>query len=174
LCGLEVKVCGSNMEEWIYLVMIAMIGTFSLIGAKMFNPNQAKTKVKSRKENAYETLDKVNEETITRLSKELKKESGRANRLQALKEQAEGIEEEIEETDQKQITFEEITALVDTHAPKYAKMLPLLEKQVMEAVKGMSMEQVLGYVKQFTGNQQPQGGPLAPDAAGNTWRPDYA
>jgi len=78
------------------------------------------------------------------------------------------------ESTEKEVTFEEITALVNTQFPKYAKFLPLVKKQVMDATKGMSMEEILTYVKQFTGNQESQGSAIAPDASGNTWRPDYA
>jgi len=60
------------------------------------------------------------------------------------------------ESNEKQVSFEEITALVKQTYPKYTVMLPVFKKQIMEITKGMSLQQVLEYVKQFTGNQQPE------------------
>jgi len=65
-------------------------------------------------------------------------------------------EEEEEDHGVKPVTFEEITALVESKYPKYAKLLPLVKKQIMEATKGMTMNEILSYVKQFTGNQESQ------------------
>jgi len=82
-------------------------------------------------------------------------------------------EEEEEEPDNgvKPVTFEEITALVNTKYPKYANLLPLVKKQVMEATKGMTMTEILNYVKQFTGNQESQGTPT-PESI--TYNPNWA
>jgi len=158
------------VEDTTILMIIGMIGIFAIIGAKMFRPNQANTKVKTRKDAAIETLDKVNEETITRLSKELKKESGRANRLQALKDQEDGYEEEEPQT---QVTFEQIQALVNQNYPKYAPMLLLMKKQVMEITKGMTIEQILEYVKQLTGNKESKTGDPA-SITSTQYNPNYA
>jgi len=80
-------------------------------------------------------------------------------------------EEEEEDNGVKPVTFEEITALVNTKYPKYAKFLPLVKKQVMDATKGMTMQEILEYVKSFTGNQEPQGTPNPQSIAYN---PDWA
>jgi len=158
------------MEDYLIIASIGLIGCFALTLAKMFKPNQGKTKVNTRKDKAETTLEKVNEDTIERLSDQLKKEAGRANRLQALKDKFED-NQEIEEEGGKQVTFEEITALVDTKYPKYAKLLPLFKGQIMQATKGMSLEEILNYVKQFTGNKQPQGS-ITPESA--TYNPNWA
>jgi len=78
-------------------------------------------------------------------------------------------EEEEEEPDNgvKPVTFEEITALVDSKYPKYAKLLPLVKKQIMDATKGMSMNEILSYVKQFTGDQESEGTPNPESVAYN-------
>lgn len=169
------KVCGF-MEDQTIVIIIAMIGIFAIIGAKMFNPNQAKSKVKTRKDNAVDTLDKVNDATIERLSKELKKESGRANRLQALKDKWEGNEDEEEEEEEpgkKQVTFEEIQELVKVSYPKYSGLLPVFKGQIMEATKGMSLEEVLQYVKNIKGDQG--FGPGDPASVTNEgFNPNYA
>jgi len=159
------------MEDQTILLIIGMIGVFALIGAKMFNPNQAKSKGKTRKDTAEITLDKVNEETITRLSNQLKKEAGRANRLQALKDQSDGLEEQ-EEISTNQVTFEEITAMVQKAYPKYAFALPFAKDKIMEITKGMTMPQILEYVRQITGNKEP--GAADQNSITQEFRSDYA
>jgi len=158
-----------DLEDYLVIVSITLIGVFVLIGARMFQP---KNKVKSTTSKAKDVLSKVNEETIERLSSELRKSTGRANRLQALRNNDSEEEEETPEDGRKPVTFEEIQALVNTSYPKYAALLPLLKKQVMDATKGMTMEEVLGYVKQFTGNKQSQGNVATQDAAG--YNPNWA
>jgi len=76
-------------------------------------------------------------------------------------------EEEEEDDGVKPVTFEEITALVDSKYPKYAKLLPLVKKQIMDATKGMTMQEILSYVKQFTGDQQSQESPSPESVAYN-------
>jgi len=72
---------------------------------------------------------------------------------------------------EKMVTFEEISALVQQTYPKYAPMLPLMKKQIMEITKGMTLEQVLEYVKQITGNKQSQAG-VSPESA--QYNPNWA
>lgn len=154
------------MEDYLIIVSITLIGIFTLMGVKMFRPD---TKVKSTTSKAKDVLSKVNEETIERLSGELRKATGRANRLQALRNDEE--EEEEPEDSGVPVTFEQITALVNTQYPQYSKWLPLAKKQIMEATKGMSMDDILQYVKQFTGNKQSQGN-TAPESA--QYNPNWA
>jgi len=80
------------------------------------------------------------------------------NEIKSYQQRLRQLEPNIEENteNQKQITFEEITALVKQTYPKYLPMLPLMKKQIMEITKGMTLDQVLDYVKQITGNQQSQ------------------
>lgn len=146
-----------------------IIGSFFMLGMRMFKPNQGKTKQKTRINTANDTLDKVNDDTIIRLSEQLKKEAGRANKLQALKDKAEGLEEEQED----QVSFEEIEQLVKQSYPKYAMMLhiPSVKKQVMEMTKGMTIQQILEYVGQITGNKQSKG---ISDPASAAYNPDWA
>jgi len=80
-------------------------------------------------------------------------------------------EEETKGNKDKQVTWEEIQTLVKTQYPKHAILLPLLKKQIMEATEGMSMEEVLDYVKQFTGDQQSQG---ATNLQSIAYNPDWA
>jgi len=161
------KVCGS-MEDYLIIAMVMMIGIFSLVGMKMFKPNLSTNKVKTSKDDAISSLNKVNDETIERLTKQLQKESGRANKLQALKEKEEGLQEDPQEN---QVSFEEITALVKNSYPKYSVLLPLMKKQVMEMTKGMSLDQVLEYVKGITGDKGPK---QSIDEQSEKYRSDWA
>jgi len=157
------------VEDYLVIISITLIGVFFLLGMKMFRP---KTKEKSSKSKALDVLSKVHEETIDRLSIELRKVNGRANRLQALRNnELEEEEEELTESGGKPVTWEEIQALVKTQAPQYAKLLPLVKNQVMDATKGMTMQEILQYVGQFTGNKQSQGSPT-PESA--TYNPNWA
>ena len=58
------------MEDYLIIVSITLVGLFSLTALKMFRP---KIKVKPSIDKAKDTLSKVHEETIERLSTELKK-----------------------------------------------------------------------------------------------------
>jgi len=91
--------------------------------------------------------------------------------LQAKLRNFEAEEEEEPDDGVKPVTWEEITALVNAKYPKYTPLLPLVKKQVMEATKGMTLEEILNYVKQFTGNQQSQGQTTPQSIAYN---PDWA
>jgi len=148
------------VEDYVFVLIIALIGVFSLIGARMFKPNQAKNKVKEKKESANQSLFSIYDDQIQRLKLSLRSESGRANRLQALRNSELEIESEEEGPGTKKpVSWEEITALVKAKYPnhKYLKLLPLVKDQVMEATSGMTMEEILNYVKEFTGDQESQG-----------------
>jgi len=70
------------------------------------------------------------------------------------------------------VTFEEIQALVKTKYPKQAVLLPLIKTQIMEATKGMTMEEILDYVKQFTGSKEST--PEDPFSVSQGYNPNYA
>jgi len=107
----------------------------------------------------------------TQVSDVLKLKDKSISSLQAKLRNFEQIDEEVEPGNEQQVTFEEITALVKQTYPKYTVMLPVFKKQIMEVTKGMSLEQVLDYVKQITGNKQSQGS-LSPESA--QYNPDWA
>jgi len=79
--------------------------------------------------------------------------------------------QEVPESSGKEVTFEEITSLVRAKYPKYAALLPLIKKQVMDATKGMPMSEILDYVKQFTGDKGSKDG-SNPESA--TYNPNWA
>jgi len=176
MSGHETKVCGSNLEDITLVVLI--LGTFfmAIITAIYFKRGENPTK-KARKNaetSLFDNLTQYREVEKSTIADILKQKESQIKSLNVRLKQFEPLAEE----DQQKggVTWEEITALVQHQYPKYSSLLliPGVEKQVMKTTKGMSMDQILQYVKQFTGNQQSEGSPIAPDAAGNTWRPDYA
>ena len=63
--------------------------------------------------------------------------------------------EEEPESNGKEIKYEDLTALVKTKYPKLAPLMLVFKKQIKEATKGMDIEEILGYVQQFTENKEP-------------------
>lgn len=159
------------MEDYVILLSIMMFGVFALMGMKMFRPdsNRKKAKVEAT-DSAQKEIISSKDITITTLKNELRSLNGKLTRF---RDQEPEYDEEVTENGGKPVTWEEITALVKTQYPKYAKLLPLFKTQIMDATKGMSMAEILDYVKQIKGDQQPQEGTgLTPDASG--YRPDWA
>lgn len=157
------------MEDALIILSIALIGVFSLVGVRMFRPIDNR---KQAKRNVQDTAQKEVIEskdlTIDTLKNELRSLNGKLTRFR----DTEPEEEEEDPLDgHKPVTWDEITALVNNTYPKYTKLLPLAKKQIMDATKGMTLDEILSYVKQFTGNQQPQGN-TTPESA--TYNPNWA
>jgi len=142
--------------------VILILGVFfgSIIGALYYKSTQSGVK-KARKRNEesiYDNLTQFREVEKGTITDILKQKDNQIKSLNARIKSYEPIEQEIS-TDGggKPITFEEIQTLVNQKYPQYAKLLPLMKKQIMDMTKGMSLDEVLSYVKQFTGNQESQG-----------------
>ena len=133
----------------------------------MFKPNDGPKRAKKEvQDSAQKEVIASKDLTIVSMQQELRRINGKLARTLQLQGE---LEEDLPEIATNQVTWEEIQALVKTSAPKYAALLPLAKKQIMEATEGMSMEEILTYVKQFTGDKQPQGG--TPQIA---WDPNSA
>jgi len=128
---------------------MAIFAGFTLIKSQ----NPAKKAKKRNEESVYDNLTEyreVEKATITDILKQ------KDNQIKSLNARIKQFEPEVEEnSQQRQVTFEEITTLVKQTYPKYVPMLPFAKKQIMEMTKGMSLDEVIEYVKQFTGNKQP-------------------
>jgi len=141
---------------------IVILGTFSatLIAALYYKSTLSGVK-KAKKRNeisVYENLTQYREVEKGTITDILKQKDNQIKSLNARIKQYEPIEQEIS-TDGggKAITFEEIQTLVSQTYPQYSKLLPLMKKQIMDMTKGMTLDEVLNYVKQFTGNKESQG-----------------
>jgi len=129
------------------------------------NPNKKASKA------GDSSIKELYEVYNTQVSDVLKIKDKSIASLQAKLRNFEETDEEIDPGNQKMVTFEEISALVQQTYPKYAPMLPLMKKQIMEITKGMTLEQVLEYVKQITGNKQSKG-VIEPQSA--AYNPNWA
>lgn len=158
------------MEDYLIIVSITLIGVFALVGLKMFKPNEHRKQAKKEvQDTAQKEVIASKDITITTLKDELRSVMGKLTRL---RDKEPELEEELTEDSNKSVTWEEITALVAAQYPKYSSLLPLAKKQILEATKGMSMNEILTYVKQFTGNKQPQDSSSPPQSL--AYNPDWA
>jgi len=157
-----------ELVDGIVYIVIAIV----IAGTILFS-RQGGIKTKSKKNSASEQLIGVHQGTIDRLQVELKKQVGRANRYQALYHDEEPDEEE--ESTEKGATFEEISELVKASYPQYARVLPLFKEQIMQATKGMSINEIIQYVGSITG-KTPTGGlsQAATTQGPQDYRPDWA
>ena len=122
------------MED--YLLVILILGTFSsaLFGAIMWKKQQNPVK-KAQKRNEMSLFDnltdyrEVEKNTIIDILKQ------KDNQIKSLNARIKNFEPLVEDDQEKKgVSFEEITALVNQSYPKYAMLLPLMKKQIMETL----------------------------------------
>jgi len=159
------------MEDLTYVILI--LGVFlpvfftSIYLIKGQNP--VKKARKRNEESVYDNLTQYREVEKSTITDILKQKESQIKSLNARIKQFEP--ELTEEPEKKSVSWEEIQALVKTQYPKYSVVLPLFKKQVLDATKGMSLEEILDYVKQFTGNQGSQG---QTDPQSTQYNPNWA
>jgi len=74
------------------------------------------------------------------------------NQIKSYQQQLRQDQDENEpESSEKGATWQEITQLVQTTYPKYSPMLPLFKGQIMKAVKGMSITEIVQYIGTLSG-----------------------
>jgi len=132
-------------------VLGSVLGMVLFTITRISSPKKAKSKGDNSISDLYDVYNtqvkdilKIKDSQISSLTSKLK-------RIEAQEYQD---EPESNEEDNK---FEEITALVKTQYPKMAPLLIVFKKQIMDATKGMDVKEILGYVKQFTGNKELEG-----------------
>jgi len=164
-------VCGLEELTLVLLILGTVFGSvFSAIWyKKTINPVK-----KAQKRNEMSLFDnltdyrEVEKNTIQDILKQ------KDNQIKSLNARIKTFEPMMEEDQQqKGVSFEEITALVQQSYPKYAPMLPLMKKQIMDITKGMSLDEILGYVKQITGNKGSQSNPGQTNEPG-AFNPNWA
>jgi len=141
------------MEDLTLVVLI--LGTFfpALFAVIYLKKGQSGVK-KAKKRNEMSLFDnltdyrEVEKSTIADI---LKQKDNQIKSLNVRLKNFEPIEQEDQQ--EKGVSWEEIQTLVKQAAPQYAAFLPVMKKQIMEITKGMSMNELLEYVKQFTGNK---------------------
>jgi len=159
------------MEDLTLVVLV--LGTFfgalfsALYYKKSINPVK---KAKRRNEmSLFDNLTDYREVEKATIADILKQKDSQIKSLNIRIKNFEPLDEE--DQAKKGVSFEEITALVNQSYPKYAPLLPLMKKQIMDMTKGMSLDEILSYVKQITGNKQSEG---TPDPASTTYNPNWA
>jgi len=160
------------MEEFTIVVILGVVFMGIFTGFILLNRQNPVKKARKRNEiSQFDNLTEYREVEKATILDILKQKDNQIKSLNARIKQFEPIDEE--DQPQKQVSFEEITALVKQTYPKYLPIVQLGKKQIMEMTKGMSMDEILNYVKQFTGNQQSQASPIQQyDSAG--YRVDWA
>jgi len=160
-----------RMVEEIEIIMILVVVFMGIFTAfNLIRPqNPVKKARKSAEISLFDNLTDYREVEKATISDILKQKESQIKSLNARIKQFEP--ETDEEPQKKGVTWEEIQALVKTQYPKYAVVLPIFKKQILDATKGMSMEEILNYVKEVTGNQQPQG---SADPQSTQYNPNWA
>jgi len=144
------------MEESTLIIITGMV-LMAISGAIIWTnrQNPVKKARKSAEISMFDNLTDYREVEKATIADILKQKESQIKSLNARIKQFEP--ETDEEPQKKSVSWEEIQALVKTQYPKYAVVLPLFKKQVLDATKGMSMEEILNYVKEFTGNTGSKG-----------------
>jgi len=157
-----------------YLLVILILGSFfgAIFGAIYYKKslNPVKKAQKRNEMSLFDNLTDYREVEKSTIADILKQKDNQIKSLNARIKTFEPLDQEDEP--KKGVSFEEITALVNQSYPKYAPLLPLMKKQIMEMTKGMSLDEILNYVKQITGNKEPIGNPQEYGSA--TWNPNSA
>jgi len=154
-------VCGLDLED-IYTVILILGTLFAAIFAGIYykkGQNPVKKAQKRNESSVYDNLTQYREVEKNTILDILKQKDNQIKSLNARLKQFEPQEELIDENikNNKKVTWEEIQTLAQQVVPQYAAMLPLMKKQIMEITKDMSSNEILDYVKQFTGNKEPKG-----------------
>jgi len=164
---------GVCVMEDVFLVIL-ILGTLfaALLGVQVFKKAQNPVKKAQKKAelSIFDNLTEYREVEKSTIGDILKQKDNQIKSLNARIKLLEPIDEE--DQPKQQVSFEEITQLVNNSYPKYAPLLPLMKKQIMEMTKGMSLDEIITYVKNLTGNQQPQGGINQPQSLG--YDPNFA
>jgi len=158
--------------EELTLVLLILGTVFGAVFSAIWYKKSINPVKKAQKRNEMSLFDnltdyrEVEKNTILDI---LKQKDNQIKSLNARMKQFEPIDQE--DQAQKGVSFEEITALVNQSYPKYAMLLPLMKKQIMDITKGMSLDEILSYVKQITGNKEPTG---ETNPESTTYNPNWA
>jgi len=154
-------------------VVILVLGVFipalfvAIYMKKGINP------VKKARKNAemslFDNLTQYREVEKSTIADILKRKDSEIKSLNVRLKQFEPLDEE--DQPKKGVSWEEITALVNQSYPKYTSLLPIMKKQIMELTKGMSLDEILTYVGQLTGNKQSK---ESPSQESQTYNPNWA
>jgi len=153
--------------------VILILGVFfgSIIGGLYYKSTQTGVK-KARKNNEisiYDNLTQFREVEKGTITDILKQKDNQIKSLNARLKQLEPQDEIIDQ--EKGVSWEEIQIIAKQVIPQYSGMIGVMKKQIMEYTKGMTKQEIMQYVTQFTGNKQ-SGETSSPESA--TYNPNWA
>jgi len=164
-------VCGSIIEEETIIILtlgVVFMGVFTFFNL-IKRQNPVKKAQKRNEISHFDNLTEYREVEKATITDILKQKDNQIKSLNARLKQIEPFDEE--DQPKKGVSWEEIQALVKQSYPEYTKYLPLAKRQIMDMTKGMSLEEILDYVKEFTGNKQ-SSGISSPEST--TYNPNWA
>ncbi len=166
----------SELEE-LTLIIVILGSLFGVIFSAIYYKKSLNPVKRAQKRNEMSLFDnltqyrEVEKGTITDILKQKDNQIKSLNARLKQFEPNEDDQENINKINKKGVSFDEIQVLVKESYPQFSPMLPLLKKQIMEMTKGMELNEILGYVKQFTGNKQSKGNP---DPQSSEYNPNWA
>jgi len=157
------------MELFDLVLGLSILGVVSVMVlvtiSRLSSPKKAKSKGDNSISDLYDVYNTQVKDILRIKDTQISSLTSKLKRLEAQD------SPELQESNGNQITFEEIQAFVKTKYPKASPLVMLLKKQIMEATKGMSRDEILGYVTQFTENK---GSEIAPGPESFEYRKDWA
>jgi len=152
-----IKVCGYRMEE--ETIVIVILGVMFMAVFTFLNlikrQNPVKKAQKRNEMSLFDNLTDYREVEKSTIADILKQKDSQIKSLNIRLKQFEPLEEE--DQSNKGVSWEQLQALVKQSYPKYSMMMLPFKKQIMETTKGMSLEEIITYVKELTGNKESQG-----------------
>jgi len=166
-------VCG--MEESTIIIILGVVFMAIFTGFNLIKrQNPAKKAQKKAEMSVWENLTEYREVEKQTIADIIHQKDSQIKSLNAKIKLLEPELIEEEKPGKKQITFEEIQAYVKQNHPKYSALLiiPGVKKQILQATKGMTIQEAMELIRQFTGDQKP-GGPDQ-NSISQEFRTDYA
>lgn len=155
-------------------VVILVLGVFIPALFVAIYMKKGQNPVKKARKNAemslFDNLTQYREVEKSTIADILKRKDSEIKSLNVRLKQFEPLDED-DQPKKGVVSWEEITALVNQSYPKYTSLLPIMKKQIMELTKGMSLDEILTYVGQLTGNKQSKG---STDEQSQTYNPNWA
>ena len=147
------------MEE-ITLILLILGTGFASVFTAIYYKKQLNPVKKAQKRNESSLFDNLTEYREVEKGTIMDILKQKDNQIKSLNARIQKFDPDVDENiknNKKNVSFEEIQTLVKQAYPQYASFLPLAKKQIMEMTKGMSLDDILAYVGQITGNKEPKG-----------------
>jgi len=155
--GVETKGGGGMEPELVILLSVMTVSAALMVGyVAKTRANKGKKITRVVEDSALQVIgDQVKEmggtfkEMMEFKNKQIKSLQGQIGKF------TQDQQQEDEDSGNNQVSFEDIQTLVSKTYPKYAHLLalPFAKKEIMKHTKGLSLEEVISVVEQFTGKK---------------------